>query len=204
MEKHSPTNPTFQKRNWCLTTAITLFLVLTFYGISIPQTIRTIMSTPYDVPIKVTISATPPSTPLALNVVLENTSKNNPIYLLKWSTPLDSHAAAIGVFTFTSAETGEKAPGIGLIINRRLPVSGYFSVDDEDIVRIEAGGKLESVVEVKDHEVSLKKGKSYRVQATGRWMGAWIGEHEKLGFEEGSDSLIGEFESEGIEIDIPE
>lgn len=161
------------------------------------------MSSPHFVPIKVTILATTQSTPRALKVTLENTSSSKPIYILKWSSLFDPHAAAVGVFTFTSTKTGEKAPGLGLMINHRLPENGYFATNDEEILKIEAGEKIEGVVEVKEHEVLLEGGESYRVQAMGRWMGVWVGEHERLGFEEGSDVLIGEFKSEEIEVHIP-
>lgn len=81
-----------------------------------------------------------------------------------------------------------------------MPDNGYFDVNDEEVLKIEAGGNIERSVEVKEHEVVLEKGDEYVVQAKGRWMGIWVGEHERLGFKKGSDFLIGEFESESIEI----
>jgi len=90
-----------------------------------------------------------------------------------------------------------------MMINHQMPPSGYFTADDEHILRIEAGGKIERIVEVKEHEILLEKGKSYDVHAKGRWMGVWVGEHEKLGFEEGSDLLIGRFESQKMRVEVP-
>lgn len=211
MAKPSLTKPTFQKQNWCLTISIFILIVLTFYGIGIPQTIRSIMASSVsessqEIPIKVTIQSTPPSTTsviATLKVTLENTSPTQTIYILKWSSPLDQLSAAIGVFTFTSTKTGEKAPGLGLMVNHQMPVSGYFTTSDEEILEIRAGGKIEGTIEVKEHEILLEKGESYEVQARGRWMGVWIGAHERLGFEERSDLKAGEFLSEKIEVEIP-
>jgi hypothetical protein len=199
---------------WVLAIISTALIILTYYGISIPATVLGIMATQNpssssDIPIKVTISpasqsssSTEPSS-LFLNVTLENTSPSQPLSLLRWSSPLDPHADAIGVFSFSSKSTGNHAPCINLKINRKIPGSGVFSQGDENIVTIEAGGKIEREAEVRDHEVELEKGETYAVKAKGRWMGVWVGEQRVLGMGEGSGLRTGEFESESVEVSVP-
>jgi len=200
---------------WILAAISTALILLTYYGIGIPATVLGIMATPQnshtssEIPIKVKLSPASESSPsttsssLFLKVTLENTSPTQPISVLRWFSPLDPHAGAIGVFTFTSKSTGNQAPCINLKINHKIPDSGVFSQGDEDIVTIDAGGKIEQEVEVKDHEVALAKGETYIVKAKGRWMGVWTGEQKVLGMGDGSWLSIGEFESDSVEVTLP-
>lgn len=87
---------------------------------------------------------------------------------------------------------------MGLMFRRRIPDGGYFSPSDEhSIIRIEAGGHVTRTMELSDDAILLERGEKYIVKAKGRWMGVWIGEHEKLPYDvEGADVLTGDFESE--------
>jgi hypothetical protein len=154
--------------------------------------------------IPVTVNVRSPSgrKPPALDIILQNIS-SEPVFILTWSSPLDPKAIPLGVFSFTSKRTGEEVPGISLMFRRRIPDGGYFSPSDEqNIIKIEAGEQLERAIEVNDDAMVLEKGEKYSVKAKGRWMGVWIGEHEKLPYDVGNaDVLTGDFESEAVEIE---
>ena len=138
-----------------------------------------------------------------LRITLQNTSPHE-LFLLRWSSPLDSSVPAIGVVSFTSTKTGGKAPCLDMKINHRLPPEGYFAVDDQSIVHIPANGKVEKVVEFNEPKIALVKGEEYRAKATGFWMGVWVNESgkeiEKLVM--GEEMRTGEFESNEILVKI--
>jgi hypothetical protein len=137
-----------------------------------------------------------------LAVSLENTS-SQPLYFLRWSSPLDSRSSALGVFKFTSESTGEQAPGLNLKISRKLPHPAVFAVDDENMITIGAGQTIEDTVEVAERDVQLKGGDVYLVKAVGRWVGAWLGERTELAMNNESGFMIGEYESNEIRITAP-
>jgi len=70
---------------------------------------------------------------------------------------------------------------------------------------IPADGTVQRALEAREPEVALTKGEKYLARAQGHWMGVWTqgnvgNEVKKLSVEDG---LIGEFESNTIEIEIP-
>ena len=139
-----------------------------------------------------------------IHVTVTNLSPN-PVYLLLWSSPLDPRAVAMGTLKFVSSRTNETAPCLNLKINRKLPESGYFSLEDEHIITIPAEGTAQRDLEAKEPEVALTKGEKYLARAQGYWMGVWTQENggkniEKLSMEDG---LSGQYESNAIEIEIP-
>ncbi|PVH77723.1 hypothetical protein DL98DRAFT_463354 [Cadophora sp. DSE1049] len=138
-----------------------------------------------------------------IRITLTNTSPHE-IFLLRWSSPLDSSVPSIGVVSFTSTKTGLKAPCLDMKINHRLPPEGYFPIDDQSIVHIPANGKVDTVVEFKEPKVALVKGDEYRAKAVGSWMGVWINESgkeiERLVMDQGMRT--GEFESNEIVIRV--
>jgi hypothetical protein len=141
---------------------------------------------------------------VTIHVTLTNLSPN-PIYLLLWSSPLDPRAIVTGTLKFVSPETNQSAPCLDIKINRKLPESGYFSIEDEEIITIPAEGTAQRFLEAREPEVALTKGEKYWVRARGNWMGVWTqgkeGQHvERLALEDG---LSGEFESNVIEIEMP-
>ena len=139
-----------------------------------------------------------------IHVTVKNTSPN-PVYLLLWSSPLDPRAVAMGTVKFVSSKTNTTAPCLNIKINRKVPKSGYFSIEDDHIVMIPADGTVQRALEAREPEVALTKGEKYLARAQGHWMGVWTqgnvgNEVKKLSVEDG---LIGEFESNTIEIEIP-
>ncbi|KAH7386402.1 hypothetical protein BKA64DRAFT_142819 [Cadophora sp. MPI-SDFR-AT-0126] len=134
-----------------------------------------------------------------LRITLENTSPHE-IFLLRWSTPLDSSLPATGLVSFTSTKTGIQAPCLDMKINHRVPPEGYFSIHDQSIVHIPANGKVDTVVEFKEPKVALVKGEEYRAKAIGSWMGVWVNESgeevEKLVMDQGMRT--GDFESNEV------
>ncbi|KAG9247563.1 hypothetical protein BJ878DRAFT_539189 [Calycina marina] len=162
-----------------------------------------------DIPLRVTISdvstmtdnSSSNSTIVNLKVTISNTSPDKTVAFLRWSTALEPNAVAMGIFVFTSTIDGQEAECLNLKLRRMLPPSGVFFA--QDTIRIEAGGKIESNVEVKAPEVILSSGVRYSVRAKGSWM------HVKLGI--GSDKdlttdedgvLRGDFRSEAVEVDV--
>lgn len=75
-------------------------------------------------------------------------------------------------------------------------------MEDDHIVMIPADGTAERDLEAREPEVALTKGEKYLAKAQGYWMGVWTYETdgEKLSMEDG---LLGQFESNAIEIEIP-
>jgi hypothetical protein len=159
------------------------------------------------VPIQVTLSESSAKSNLGsatVHVTLTNLSPHT-ISLLRWSSPLDARAIAMGAVRFISTTTNKTAPYLNIKINRKMPESGYFSVEDEWITTIPPSGTAQKELKAGEPEVALTKGEKYRVVAQGRWMGVWRRENEQ---EEVStlrldDALTGDFESNEIEIEIP-
>jgi hypothetical protein len=63
-------------------------------------------------------SKSPPS----VLVTLKNKSPSSTYTILKWNTPLDSHAANLGVFKFVDEETGEEIKTDKLMLRRKMPI----------------------------------------------------------------------------------
>ncbi|KAL2065289.1 hypothetical protein VTL71DRAFT_2958 [Oculimacula yallundae] len=160
------------------------------------------------IPLKITISPSTTSQSIlgsvSLLITLTNTSPH-PVFLLRWNSPFDASLPALGLVKFTSTTTGDVAPCLDMKINHRMPPDGTFSVDDESIVKIEAGGKVEKVVEFGEPKVALVKGEEYSVKASGNWMGVWAfdagEERETLSMESGVRT--GEWESNEIVVRVP-
>lgn len=160
------------------------------------------------VPVEVTLSSdTTASSNLgsaAIRVTLTNTSPH-PISVLRWLSPLDDRAVAMGAFKFTSTKTNSPAPCLNLKLNRKIPESGSFLNDADEIISIPPKGTVDRDFEIKAPEVSLTKGEQYRVVAQGQWMKVWIqdedgaGKPKKLSLEDG---ISGEYESNELEIEI--
>jgi len=140
------------------------------------------------------------SSPTAnLKITIHNLSDKS-LTFLRWSTPFDPMAVPMGIFVFTSLNDGSTASCFNLKINRKLPESGVFSL--EDTVRMKAGETIHNLVEVKAPEVMLQKGEAYSVRAEGNWMHVEVGGDLDLRIE-GDNILRGSFASEAIEFSIP-
>lgn len=68
-----------------------------------------------------TLSQSSKSPPSVL-VTLKNKSPSSTYTILKWNTPLDSHAANLGVFKFVNEETGEEIKTDKLMLRRKMPI----------------------------------------------------------------------------------
>ncbi|KAF4627703.1 hypothetical protein G7Y89_g10451 [Cudoniella acicularis] len=101
-----------------------------------------------------------------IHISLKNSSPHK-VSFLRWSSPPDPRAAAIGVFEFTSIGTNTVTPCLHLKLNRKLPESGYFSLDSDGIVTLPVGGTFEKDIDVKEPEVALTMGECYRAAARG-------------------------------------
>lgn len=141
---------------------------------------------------------------VTIHVVVTNESPS-PVYLLRWSSPLDPRAVATGTVAFVHSKTNETAPCLNIKINHKMPESGYFSAEDEAIITIPPGGTAQRDLQAKEPDVALKKGEKYFVKAQGNWMGVWTRESggEDARRLSSGNGLTGEFESNQIEVEIP-
>lgn len=137
---------------------------------------------------------------VTLKITLLNISPDTPLSFLRWSSPLDIKAGAMGLFVFTSKSSGKPAHSMNLKLNRKVPESGVYP--SQDTIRLEAGGKVEKEVTIKAPEVVLERGEAYSVSVKGFWMHVVVGDHAELRTEQ-SGVLSGSFESEAVEIKIP-
>lgn len=198
-------------RYFAVGTSALILLLTTAYircaGFPFDSTIMADTSTDLQVPIEISITRNTAITSdlgsAAIRVALRNTSPHD-LFLLRWSSPLDPMASAMGVFKFRSTRTNELAPGMNIKVNRRLPDGGNFAVSSEDIIKITSGASVEKEIVVKEPQVVLSKGESYRITAEGFWQGIWIplqNENiEKLNY---GEALRDEYRSNEIEIAIP-
>ena len=158
-----------------------------------------------EIPLKITLTHVSSSKSesispkVTLKVTIANTSPDKTVSFLRWSTPLDTKAVPMGIFVFTSVSDGRDAECLNLKLKRMLPPSGIFSA--EDTIRIQAGGKAETNVEVKAPEVVLEEKKRYAVRAKGYWMHVRISDDTELRTDE-DGVMRGDFLSEAVEVDV--
>jgi len=217
MRLSTPRERSMYRRTLIVTTGA-LFLLFTtsylFYLEPLSSVVEQQTPTMPTVPIQVTLSkesswressANSDLGSATIHVTLTNLSPN-PVYLLLWSSPLDPRAIVTGTVKFVLARTNQSAPCLDIKINRKLPESGYFSTEDEEIITIPAEGTAQRYLEAREPEVALTKGEKYRVRARGNWMGVWTQgkEGQQVGRLSLEDGLSGEFESNVIEIEIPD
>ncbi|KAF2643976.1 hypothetical protein P280DRAFT_222457 [Massarina eburnea CBS 473.64] len=108
------------------------------------------------------ISQNPPS----MLVTLKNNSPS-PFTLLKWGTPLDSHASNTGVFKVVDADTGEEINTDFIKVNRMMPPSR------EEVVTIAPGTEEATEVVFNKPWMPEKKPAKYKVKAEGAFTGIW-------------------------------
>lgn len=149
--------------------------------------------------LKVRIHQTSTSPPtVTLSVTNDHTS---PLTVLRWNTPLDPLALAVGVLSVTPE--GEDAPlELDLIALRRL-----MPPPADDIVTIQPGESREQEVVLRETALPFDRlGKTPRVAAKGKWQVVWPTTADKLSEETleklqfGDGVLSGDFETEAIEV----
>ncbi|KAM3067246.1 hypothetical protein ACMFMF_009745 [Clarireedia jacksonii] len=182
-----------------------LFVLLFYWSIRVISYSKMTSNQSSTIPIQISISdvvttesETSHSPIVKLKVALRNTS-DQPVSFLRWSTPFDPRAVPMGIFEFKSTTSGELATCLNLKLNRKMPESGTY--DEEDIEHIDAGGEISKEIEVKAPEVVLSKGEKYVVKAKGSWMHVIFG--KKTDIKSDDDRVLrGDFESEGVEVEI--
>ncbi|RDW82698.1 hypothetical protein BP6252_03810 [Coleophoma cylindrospora] len=155
------------------------------------------------IPLKVTISTSTSSTDrisdrqsIDLDISVQNTSPE-PVLFLRWLSPLDPKAPAMGLFVFTSIKDGTQATAMNLKISRMLPEGGNYSA--EDVVKIDGNGSINQKIAIKSPEVVLERGERYSVVAKGTWLHVKPGDHSTLSTAD-DNVLRGGFESNIAEI----
>ncbi|RDW76024.1 hypothetical protein BP5796_06845 [Coleophoma crateriformis] len=155
------------------------------------------------IPLRVTISTSTSSTDgpfdrpsIGLDISIQNTSPE-PVLFLRWLSPLDPRAAAMGLFVFTSIKDGTQATAMNLKISRMLPEGGHY--DTEDVVKIEGNGSINQKIAIKSPEVAFERGERYSVVAKGTWLHVKMGDHSALSTAD-DDVLKGDFESNIVEV----
>ncbi|TVY89271.1 hypothetical protein LAWI1_G003934 [Lachnellula willkommii] len=199
-------------RRILITTTSVLFLLLTttylFFSEPLSSVVEQEVPIMHSIPLQVILSKESSANSnlgsATIHVIVKNTSPS-PVYLLLWSSPLDPRAVAMGTVKFVSSKTNTTALCLNIKINRKVPKSGYFSVEDDHIMMIPADGTAQRDLEAREPEVALAKGEKYLVKAQGHWMGVWTQENDGKNIEKLSveDGLTGEFDSNTIEIEIP-
>lgn len=191
-----------------LLAAITTFTLL---YILFTSTQDLIMSSPEDhtnpaIPIEITISdvtnievESSPSPSVSLLVTLRNTNPDKPVSFLRWSSPFDAKAAAMGIYVFTSESNGQPARCQNLRFKRKVPDSGIYN--PEDTIRIEVGESLKREVIIKTPEVTLEDGEKYSITASGFWMYVLVGDHSEL--KTGQEGVLrGDFQSKAVKFEV--
>ncbi|KAF6844607.1 hypothetical protein CMUS01_00897 [Colletotrichum musicola] len=151
--------------------------------------------------IRIRQTQTSPPT-LALSVTNDNTS---PLTILRWGTPLDPMALQLGVLSVTPE--GKDAPlELPTIALRRV-----MPPRDEDKVTLHPGESRENEVVLRETMLPFEElGKTARVAAKGNWQAVWPTTADRLSTELveklqfGEGVLTGEFETEAVEITIPQ
>jgi len=175
-----------------------------------------------DIPITIDISEIPllpdsssgsDDASVTLHITLRNTSPR-PITFLRWSTPIDDDAVAMGMFKLTSLSTNTEVPCLDLKINRKMPKDDTFILKPGhmegsfvgDLAKMKPEGVVTKQVVITTAEVEIRTGERYRVQARGRWLGVWVERNDdgdgKYVMREEDGWRTGEFASNGIEVDV--
>ncbi|KAF9870634.1 hypothetical protein CkaCkLH20_11940 [Colletotrichum karsti] len=150
--------------------------------------------------VRIRQSSTSPPT-LTLSVTNDHTS---PLTILRWNTPLDPVALAVGVLSVTPE--GEDTPlELDLIALKRL-----MPPPEDDIVTLHPGESREQEVVLREPALPFDKlGKKPRIAAKGKWQTVWPTTADKLSKETieklqfGDGVLSGDFETEAIEVTLP-
>ncbi|KAF2799334.1 hypothetical protein K505DRAFT_321222 [Melanomma pulvis-pyrius CBS 109.77] len=108
------------------------------------------------------ISKSPPS----LLVTLKNNNPSSTYTILKWNTPLDPHAANLGVFKLVDAETGKELKTDVLMLRRKMPIS------QDDLQEIAPGTEHATEIVFSQPWMPETPGK-YKVRVEGVFRGVW-------------------------------
>jgi hypothetical protein len=147
------------------------------------------------------LSQTDSSRP-SVRVTLTNYHPSTSVTVLIWSTPFDPQAVPLGIFRVTDRSTKQDVPMLGIKINRLLPPSR------EDFLELAPRHAVTKNVYLEAPGLALEKGKTYDVQAHGKWKAVWhaslkaIGEVNlmKMG---GPTGLVSwDFESDVIQLEV--
>jgi hypothetical protein len=109
----------------------------------------------------------------------------------------------MGIIKFIDTSSTTPVSSLDLKPNRPMPANGKCKIEDGDVVTIEAGGKLEKEVVVRNHEVQFKSGGKYVVWAEGKWLGVWSGgEPVRGGDVRLGDARMGSFMSGRVLVEV--
>jgi hypothetical protein len=103
----------------------------------------------------------------SVRVTLTNLHTTTSVTVLLWDSPFDPQAVQTGVFRITDPSTNQEIPSLGMKVNRRLPPSR------EDFLELEPRHAITKDVVLGTPGLNLEKGKTYAVQAKGRWRAVW-------------------------------
>lgn len=113
----------------------------------------------------------------SVRVTLTNTHPKTTISVLNWDTPFDPSAVALGVFKVVDKSTNEEVPPLGLKINRLLPPP------EEDYLLLKPQHAITKDIVLDAPGFTLENGKSYDVQARGKWKAVWHADSANVGVE---------------------
>ncbi|MCJ1254063.1 hypothetical protein MMC24_001877 [Lignoscripta atroalba] len=101
---------------------------------------------------------------LSLQVTVRNTA-DHAITILKWDNPLDPQAGMLDIFELRDQDDGTILQAMTVMLNRLLPPSR------DSLVEIAGKGEAENSAEIR--VLQWISGRTYEVQAKGRWKGVW-------------------------------
>jgi hypothetical protein len=103
----------------------------------------------------------------SVRVTLTNYHPSTSVTVLVWSSPFDPQAVPLGIFRVTDQSTKQDVPMLGIKINRLLPPSR------EDFLELAPRHAVTKDVYLEAPGLALEKGKTYDVQAHGKWKAVW-------------------------------
>lgn len=191
-----------------LTAALAVFALTTFiyYTACAPAppyaSTMTTNSEPSLSHLQVSLSRTSHSSPPALSLVVTNTHPSTPLTLLTWNTPLDPLVLQLGLVEVTPAGSDAPLPLATIKVSRKLPPGA------DALVTLGPGESKAQEVVLKEPIVPWKQveGGKARVVCKGAWKAVWVGSEVSAGalerMEADEGSLSGEWETEGVEVEV--
>ncbi|KAF1981614.1 hypothetical protein K402DRAFT_398372 [Aulographum hederae CBS 113979] len=140
--------------------------------------------------------------PPTITATITNDHPTDTLTILRWDTPLDPQALALGIFQVTDTATGQPVHSVNLMINRLLPAS------EDDLIELAPGSEQTAEFILKPPYIDLQAGRHYKIRVKGEWKAIWgikkddIAQKalEELGGHE--DAITGSYESDSIALEV--
>jgi hypothetical protein len=158
------------------------------------------------------VSQVKPASPPTLLITLKNTNPKVPITILTWNSPFDALLVQLGLLIITPPASSTPLHIPTIMVKRRMPPP------EDNLITLEPGEDVSRTVEIGERFVAPEQwrgdgsGGRAKVQLKGRWTAVWPGVKkpelvgtqrlETLGYDGEEGVLMGEYESDTLEIDV--